>query len=101
MRPNASWILLAICVALVVLAFTFIKLSSTTLGRGLLPPILIGTSYSQLLSFTRLIKLSWSSSASNVLSIASLSALNISALLQSLCFISYDVSFGVTFGSHC
>jgi len=87
-----------ILIGLLIAAFGFIKLSATPLGRGLLPPILIGTSYTQLLSFTRLIRLSWSTSASNVLSITSLTALNISALSQSSCFVSYATSFAVTLG---
>ncbi len=87
---NSPWVPVIALVVLLLLAGFFVRLSSSPLGAAVLEPLLIGTDYSQLLSFTRLIHLSWSPHAAGALATTSLSALNLQSLSEASCFISFD-----------
>jgi hypothetical protein len=95
---TAAWVPILLLMILLLMAFVAIKFNSSTLGRALLEPLLIGLAYSQLVSFARLIHLSWSTEARTMLEVTSASALDIQMLSQSSCFISFGAAYFTTLG---
>ncbi len=95
---SSPWVPIVALLVLLLLAGFFVRLSSSPLGAALLEPLLIGSAYSQLLSFTRLIHLSWSPSAASAIAATSVSAFNLELFSETTCFISFDTQFWVILG---
>lgn len=90
------WVPPVLLVGVLLVAIGFAKLNSSPTVRELSIPLSIGLVYLQLVAFLRVVSLWWPSEARAAFSLTALASLNLSAVTETQCFVSFEVRFVLT-----